>query len=409
MENLTTGALYKEIDTKSKDIETKVIQWRRDIHAHPELSFQETRTAGLVADHLKNLGMDVQTQVGKTGVVALLKGIKKEPVVALRADMDALPVKEMTGLPFASEKEGIWNGKQVPIMHACGHDNHTAILMGAAEVLAGMRDKISGTIKFIFQPCEEEFRGAAAMIADGALENPKPEAIFALHVAPYPSGMLAARGGSSMASADEFKIVVKGTQTHASSPWSGVDPIVISSQIIQGLQTLVSRKTDLLQSPLVISIGQIHGGVRSNILPDKVEMEGTMRTFDEGIRANTKESIEKMAKALAEASGATAEVFFTGNGCPLTFNQIDLFAKMEPTLKRVSKEFYMESIKSTGAEDFAFFQEKIPGLYFFLGSLAENAEAHFNHSPYFTMDEKSLIVGVRAMVNLAIDYLNDSK
>lgn len=390
--------MHREIDRKAREIESRVIEWRRDIHQNPELSFQEKRTAALVAAHLESLGMTVKTRIGKTGVTGILKGgAGTGPVVALRADMDALPVKEETGLPFASQKEGI--------MHACGHDSHTAILMGAAQILSEMKDNLPGTIKFIFQPCEEEFMGARAMIQDGALDAPVPEAIFALHVAPYPAGMLAARSGAAMASADEFKIEVNGVQTHASAPWSGVDPIVASSQIILSLQTLVSRRANLLETPVVVSVGQIQGGVRSNIIPDKVEMKGTIRTFDETIRADIKEQVEKTAQTIAAASGAKARVSFSNNGCPVTFNHPDLFDRMEPTLKRVSDNFYMEAIKSTGAEDFAFFQQKIPGLYFFLGSQPEGAETHFNHSPHFTMDEPSLVIGVRAMTHLAVDYI----
>lgn len=391
--------MHEKIDQKAREIESRVIEWRREIHAHPELSFQEKRTAGMIAAHLENLGMEVKTRVGKTGVVGVLKGMGGEgPVVALRADMDALPVEEMTGLPFASKNKGI--------MHACGHDNHTAVLMGAAQVLADLKDDITGTIKFIFQPCEEEFMGAAAMIQGGVLADPAPEAIFALHAAPYPSGMIAARSGAVMASADEFKIIIRGVQTHASSPWSGVDPIVVSAQIIQGLQTLVSRRANLLETPVVVSIGQIHGGVRSNIIPDKVEMEGTIRTFNEAVRADTKEQVQKTAETIASASGASAQISFTRNGCPVTFNHPDLFARMEPTLKRVSGGLYMEALQTTGAEDFAFFQEKIPGLYFFLGSQSESTGSHFNHSPYFDMDESGLIAGVRAMSHLAVDYLS---
>lgn len=398
--------MHEKIDRKARELESSVIEWRRDIHANPELSFQEERTAAIVAAHLERLGIKTQTRIGRTGVVGVLEGMGgKGPVVALRADMDALPVKEMTGLPFASKQKGIWEDKTVPVMHACGHDNHTAILMGAAQVLAEMKEDISGTIKFIFQPCEEEFLGAEAMIRDGALKNPEPEAIFALHVAPYPSGMIAAKAGATMASADEFKIVVQGVQTHASSPWSGVDPIVVSAQIIQGLQTLVSRRANLLETPVVVSVGQIHGGVRSNIIPDKVEMEGTIRTFNEAARAQTKEQVKKTAETIAEASGASARVSFTPNGCPVTFNHPDLFAIMEPTLQRVSKNFYMEALQTTGAEDFAFYQEKIPGLYFFLGSQPEGEETHFNHSPYFTMDESGLVTGVRVMAHLAVEYL----
>lgn len=402
-------SLQADIDAFAKDVEEKVISWRQDIHEHPELAFQEVRTAKLVADHLKKLKIDVKTGVAGTGVIGVLKGKSDTPVVALRADMDALPVKEETGLPFASKQKITIEGKNVPLMHACGHDNHTAILMGAAEVLANMREKIPGTVKFIFQPAEEVLSGADKMIMDGALKSPAPQAIFGLHVTPYPSYMLAARAGAMMASADLIKIAVKGRQTHAAMPWRGVDPIVVSSQIILGLQTIASRQTNLTQSPLVISIGQIHGGVRSNIIPDTVEMEGTLRTFDQDIRAATKEKIKKMVTSIADASGAEAEVSISESGCPVLYNDPKLFTRMEATLKRVSKGAYMEAFQTTTTEDFAFYGQKIPSLFFFLGTAPENEERIPNHSPKFTTDETALIVGVRAMANLAVDFLASAK
>lgn len=399
------ASLQSDIDVLAKEVEPKVISWRRNIHEHPELAFQEVKTAKLVADHLKALKIDVKTGVAGTGVIGVLKGKSDTPVVALRADMDALPVKEETGLPFASKKSIKADGKTVHLMHACGHDNHTAILMGAAEVLAKMRDKIPGTVKFIFQPAEEVLTGADKMIKDGALENPVPQAIFGLHVAPYPSYMIASRSGAMMASADLIKITVKGRQTHAAIPWSGVDPIVVSSQIILGLQTIASRQTNLTQSPLVISIGQIHGGVRSNIIPDTVEMEGTLRTFDQDIRAATKEKIKKLVTTTAEASGATAEVSISESSCPVLYNDPKLFAQMEATLKRVSNGVYMEALQTTTAEDFASYGQKVPALFFFLGTTPQNSERIPNHSPKFTTDETALIVGVRAITNLAVDFL----
>ncbi|MEW6185339.1 MAG: amidohydrolase, partial [Thermodesulfobacteriota bacterium] len=402
--------LHSEIEGLAKKVEAKVIQWRRDIHEHPELAYQEVRTAKLIADHLKNLGLEVQTGVAKTGVIGILKGSKSTPVVALRADMDALPVKELTGLPYASKAEATYKGSKVPVMHACGHDNHTAILMGTAEVLAGLKDKIPGTVKFIFQPAEEEPPGGASeMIKAGVLENPTPKAIFGLHVAPYPAGMLAARSGGTMASADPFKIMVKGSATHGGTPWTGVDPIVISSQIIQALQTVVSRQSDLVKTPVVVSIGMIRGGEAPNSIPQSVEMEGTIRTFDPDVRKQVHERIIKMVPSIAQASGATAEVSIPGYGLPVTFNDPRLFSKMEPTLKRVSKNFYMEALKTTTAEDFAWYQSKIPGMFFFLGSLSKGAKPYFNHSPYYTMDEAALIVGVQALANLAVDFINQNQ
>ena len=405
----TAGTLEPEIDTLSKEVEPKVIEWRRDIHKHPELSFQETGTAGLVADHLKSLGIEVKAGVAGTGVIGILKGTSDTPVVALRADMDALPVKEETGLPYASTVQAEYKGKTVHVMHACGHDNHVAILMGTAEVLAKMKDKIPGTVKFIFQPSEEPLDGADRMIKEGALENPVPQAIFGLHVAPYPSKMLAARSGPDMASADRVKITVKGNQTHGGVPWAGVDPIVVSSQIIVGLQTIVSRQANLTRSPLVISIGQIHGGAAYNIIPETVEMEGTIRSFDEGIRSTAKERIIRTAKSIAEASGATAEVTIPEPGCPVNSNNPALFKKMEGTLKRVANRRYMTAVQTTTAEDFAFYSEKIPSLYFFLGINPQGQKMIPNHSPRFTVDESALIVGVRAMANLAVDFLEMEK
>ena len=403
-------SLQAEIDVLAKKVEPKVIKWRNDIHEHPELSYQEVRTAKMVADHLRSLGMEVQTGVAKTGVIGILKGTKSTPVVALRADMDALPVKELTGLPYASKVETTWKGEKVSVMHACGHDNHTAVLMGAAEVLAGLKDKLPGTVKFIFQPAEEEPPGGASeMIQAGVLENPAPNAIFGLHVAPYPAGMLAALSGGTMASADSFKITVKGTQTHGGSPWTGVDSIVISSQIIQALQTIVSRQTDLTKTAVVVTVGMIHGGTAGNIIPQQVEMQGTIRSFDPDVRKEVHERIKKMVPAIAQAAGGTAEVSIPDYGLPVTYNDPKLFAKMEPTLKRVSKNFYMPAVKTTGAEDFAWYQAKVPGMFFFLGSLAPGAKFHLNHSPYYAVDEKALIVGVRAMANLAVDFLENTK
>ncbi len=399
------GTLNNEIDNLAKEVDPKVISWRRDIHEHPELSYQEERTAKLVAEHLKKMNMEVKTGLAGTGVVGILKGQKDSPVVALRADMDALPVKEATGLPFASKVQAEFKGNRVDVMHACGHDAHTAILMGTAEVLSQMREKIPGTVKFIFQPGEEDLTGGHKMIEAGALEPPTPQAIFALHVAPYPSKMVAARTSAAMASADVIKITVRGQQTHAAMPWNGVDPIVVSSQIILGLQTIASRQTNLTQNPLVISIGQIHGGVRSNIIPETVEMEGTLRTFDPEVRTITKEKIEKLVTTIAQASGATAEVSISELGCPVLYNDPKLYIQMENTLKRVSNGAFMEALLTTGAEDFAFYGQKIPALYFFLGTTPQGQPMVPNHSPKFTVDEEALVVGVRAMANLAVDFL----
>lgn len=311
--------LATQIDQRAKAIEDKLIAWRRDIHQHPELGNQETRTAKLVADHLRALGMEVKTGVAGTGVVALLKGGKPGPVVALRADMDALPVKEQVDVPFASQAKGTYLGKEVDVMHACGHDAHTAILMATAEVLAGMKDQLPGSVKFIFQPAEEspadfepdgkKIWGAKMMVQEGVLDNPKVDAIFGLHVSSsYPVGKLSWRSGPAMAAADQFWIDVTGKQTHGARPWSGIDPIVVSSQIILGLQTIPSRQINSMLEPAVITVGAIHGGNRMNIVPDSVAMTGTIRTYDEGMKKDIHQRIARTATQIAQSAGAKADV-----------------------------------------------------------------------------------------------------
>ncbi|CAB3699507.1 N-acyl-L-amino acid amidohydrolase [Achromobacter piechaudii] len=313
------AALSEQIDTRARAIEDKLIAWRRDIHQHPELGNQETRTAKLVADHLRALGMDVKTGVAGTGVVAVLKGGKPGPVVALRADMDALPVKEQVDVPFASKAKGTYLGKEVDVMHACGHDTHTAILMATAEVLAGMKDELPGSVKFIFQPAEEspadfepdgkKIWGAKMMVQEGVLDNPKVDAIFGLHVSSaYPAGWLSWRSGPAMAAADQFWIDVTGKQTHGARPWSGIDPIVVSSQIILGLQTIASRQINSMLEPAVITVGAIHGGNRMNIVPDSVAMTGTIRTYDEGMKKDIHQRITRTADMIAQSAGAKADV-----------------------------------------------------------------------------------------------------
>ena len=397
-------------------VESKVIAWRRDIHQNPELGNREFRTAKLVADHLRQLGIQVQTEVAHTGVVGLLQGAKPGPVVALRADMDALPVKELVDIPFASQAEGEYNGRTVPVMHACGHDNHVAILMGVAEVLAKHRDHLQGTVKFVFQPAEEgppagEKGGASLMIEEGVLADPAPGAIFGLHVGPTRAGTLRYRAGGTMAASDGLRIVVKGQQTHGSSPWMGVDPVIVSAQIMTALQTIPSRQMDITRAPSVITIGSIHGGVRGNIIPSEVEMVGTIRTFDTAMRADLLERLERTATRIAEAAGATAEVTVSPYA-PVTYNEPTLTRQMLPSLEWAagSKDRVIESLPVMGAEDFAFFVEKIPGFYFHLGVNAEgvaDGAAAPNHSPYFFANEDALIVGVRAMAAVAVDYLQD--
>ena len=407
-------SLARAVDARAAAILPKVVAWRRDIHQHPELSNRETRTAKLVADHLTALGLEVRTGVAHTGVVGVLRGGKPGPVVALRADMDALPVTELVDLPFKSTVQTEFNGQTVGVMHACGHDNHVAMLMGAAEVLAGLRAEIPGTIKFIFQPAEEgaprgEQGGAGLMIEQGALENPAPAAIFGLHVWPGAVGTISYRSGPAMAASDQLFITVKGRQTHGAQPWGGVDPIVVSSQVILGLQTIASRQINVTQVPAIITVGRILGGNRGNIIPDSVMMEGTVRTFDEAMRADIKERIRRTAQSIAQSAGASATVDFgTGNN-PVTFNDPALTARMLPTLQRVAGASNVSVGElSTPAEDFALYQQKIPGLFIFLGGVPRGqdpAAAPRNHSPSFFVDEGVLPLGVRTLTSLALDWL----
>ena len=405
--------LGREIDTRLEQVMPKVIAWRRDIHQHPELGNREVRTAKIVADHLRSLGIEIRTGVAHTGVVGVLKGGKPGPVVALRADMDALPVTEQVDLSFKSTVRTEYNGNQVGVMHACGHDNHVAILMGVAEVLAGMRSSIPGTVKFIFQPAEEgppagEEGGAPLMVKEGALENPRPSAIFGLHVWPSPLGSLSYRPGGAMAAPDNLEIIVKGVQTHGAMPWGGVDPIVIASQIVLGLQTITSRQIDVTFNPAIVTIGMIQGGNRGNIIPDSVVMVGTIRTFDEDQRKDIHLRVRRTAGEIAKASGGTATVSIPGGGL-LTYNDPALTEKMLPTLRRTAGDGGLQlNVPVTGSEDFPSFTKDIPGLFFFLGVLPKGADpktAPRNHSPRFFADEAALPTGVRAMANLAIDYL----
>jgi amidohydrolase len=404
--------LWAKIDQLSSEVESKCITWRRDIHQNPELGNREFRTSKLVAEHLQSLGMEVKTGVAHTGVVGILRGKKDTPVVALRADMDALPVTEAVDVPFASKVKTQYEGREVGVMHACGHDAHTAVLMAVAEVLSKIKDQIPGTVKFIFQPAEEgapkgEEGGASLMVKEGVLASPKVDAIFGLHVAsgPMPLGMIFYRSGGFMASADKLTIVIKGSQTHGAMPWRGVDPVVVASQIVMGLQTIVSRQTDLTATPAVVTIASIHGGNRWNIIPEKVEMEGTIRVFDSKIQNDIHDRIRKTARNIAESSGANAEVTIEKYG-PVTLNDPNLTRQMGPTLERVAgKGKVFTGIQLTGSEDFAYFQEKVPGLFFFLNAKPEGGKPTPNHSPIFYVDENALIVGIRAMSHLAIDFL----
>ena len=395
-----------------KKVSPKVIEWRRDIHQHPELGNHETRTAAMVAAHLKKLGMEVQTGVAHTGVVGLLKGDKAGPVVALRADMDALPVTEQVDLPFASKVRTMYGGKEVGVMHACGHDAHTSILMGVAEVLTAMKKDLKGSVKFIFQPAEEgppegEDGGATMMIAEGVLKNPAPEAIFGLHVFPAPPGTVGYRSGGIMASADAFKMRVTGAQTHGAQPWAGTDPIVVSAQIVQALQLIPARQTDTTVAPVVISVGSIHGGLRSNIIPDYVDMEGTIRILDPSLRDGVLMRIERTAKNIAEASGARAEVTILPYA-PVTYNDPAMVKKMLPTLQRVVGPGLVEARPVTPAEDFSWMLNEVPGIYLFLGINNKGVsaeEAAPNHSPFFRINEEVLPLGVKTLSALVVDYL----
>ena len=395
-------------------LEAKVIAWRRDFHEHPELGNREFRTSKIVADHLKGLGIEVKEKVAHTGVVGVLKGGKPGPVVALRADMDALPVKEEVDVPFASKATTEWSGMQCGVMHACGHDAHTAILMGVAELLAGMRGQVPGTVKFIFQPAEEgapdgESGGAKQMIEEHCLEAPKVGAIFGLHVTSnHHTGKIGYRVGPLMASSDEMRIFVRGSQTHAAMPWRGADPIVAASQIVMGLQTIVSRRLEITKEPSVVTVGVFHGGVRKNIIPDEVRMEGTIRTFDETQRDAIHEHVKRIAEMIAAAGGAQAKVMIK-RGYDVTVNDPALTEWSVPTLKRVAGEANVGVVdKVCGAEDFSFYQKVVPGLFIRVGCTPPGraiAESAPNHSPRFFVDEACLALGMRALSTLALDWL----
>ena len=413
----TGSALTREIDRRAAQLEAKTVAWRRDIHQHPELSNHEVRTSKLVADHLKALGIEVKTGVAKTGVVGVLRGGRPGPVVALRADMDALPVAEEVDLPFKSTVRSQYNGQDVGVMHACGHDAHVAILMGVAELLAGMRAQLPGTVKFIFQPAEEgspvgEEGGAALMIKEGVLENPKVDAMFGLHVFPYEAGSMHYRTGPIMASSDRFEIVVHGRQTHGALPWNGVDPIVVASQIVVGLQTITSRQIDLLESPAVVTVGRISGGVRYNIVPDSTVLEGTIRTFSESMRTSIHERVKRTAESIAASAGATAKARVFPS-TPVTSNDPALTERMAATLKRVAGPDKVAIAKqTTTAEDFALYQQKVPGMFFFLGITPKGTDpskAAPNHSPRFFLDEAALVPGIRALASLAVEYIGTGR
>lgn len=407
--------LHAAIEQRASAVAAKVIAWRRDFHEHPELSNREERTAGIVAAHLRSLGIDVRTGVAKTGVVGILRGGRPGPVVALRADMDALPVTEEVDLPFRSRVRTQFGGQEVGVMHACGHDLHTASLMGAAEVLAGVRAQLPGTIVFVFQPAEEgappgERGGASVMIEESVLDAPKVDAIFGLHVfSGVRVGEVLYRPNGIMASSDTWDMIVRGRQTHGALPWGGVDPIVAASQIVVGLQSVVSRQVDLITSPVVVTVGTFLGGVRFNIIPDSVVLSGTIRTFDPAIRLQVQERVKRTAEQTAAASGASASFSIRAPGNPVTFNDPALTERMRPTLERVAGAGKAKlGQPTTTAEDFAHYQQRVPGLFVFVGATPEGvdlATTGRNHSPRFVADEGALPVSVRLLTNLAVDYL----
>lgn len=406
--------LRSTIDQKANSIESKVIDWRRDFHQHPELGNQEVRTAKIVADHLRSLGMEVTEGVAVTGVIGILKGGRPGPTVALRADMDALPVTERNDLPFKSVNTATYNGQETGVMHACGHDSHVAILMGAAEVLASMKENLEGTVKFIFQPAEEgvseaEIFGAEQMVHEGVLDD--VDAIFGLHIwSQVEAGKIGYRSGPFMAAVDGLNVTIKGTQAHGASPWSGVDPIVTSSQIVMGLQTILSRNVNITQNPAVVTIGAIHGGIRHNIIPEKVDMIGTIRTFGTQQQELVHRRIKEVISNIAESAGAEAEIDLS-YGYPSTVNDPQLTSKMIPSMESAAgKENVFIMDPQTGAEDFSFFQKEIPGLFIFLGGMKKGGDpltTPSHHTPDFFIDESGFTLGVKTLSYFVVDYFED--
>ena len=404
------------VNTAADKIEQKVIAWRHDFHQHPELGNREFRTAEIIAKHLQSLGIEVKTKVGVTGVIGILKGGKPGPVVALRADMDGLPVEEKTGLPYASKVKTIYNDKETGVMHACGHDAHTSILMGVAEILAGMKKDLKGTVKFIFQPAEEgvppgEKGGAELLVKEGVLDSPAVDIIFGLHMSSnLEVGKITYRPGATMAAVGKVKITVNGKPSHGAKPWSSVDPIVVAAQIINNLQTIVSRNVDISKNPAVVTIGSIYGGNRDNIISEKVEMLGTVRTFTDADEKLVYSRIKQVAEKTAESAGATADVILPyEHYYPVVFNNEALTAAMLPSLEKAAgKENVSVSVPNTGAEDFSFYAQKVPGLFFFIGGMPKGQDESLaapHHTPLFTIDDSAFKTGVKAMCNLVLDYM----
>ena len=395
------------------EIEQKVIDWRRHFHQNPELSNREFKTAEVIAKHLKSLGLEVETGVAKTGVVGILKGKHPGKVLALRADIDALPVEERNDLPFKSKVKTTFLDTPVGVMHACGHDTHTAILMGAAELLSKHRDQIYGTIKFIFQPAEEgpppgEVGGALEMVKEGVLKNPDVDIIVGLHInSQTPVGMIRYKPGGTMAAAQRFVLKINGKQTHGSQPWAGVDPILIAAKVIDAYQTIISRESDLTNEPAVISVGKITAGVRFNIIPESCELIGTVRTLDFAMQKHINQRMKELAEGIAAAYGGTAELDIQ-NSTSITNNEPSLVNELLPTLERVAgKDQVVLSKATTGAEDFSYFQEQIPGFYFFLGGMTPGSTGSYpHHTPDFKIDESGLLLGVKAMTEISLDYLS---
>lgn len=422
---LITSAVYSQqksgadplIESAVNKIETKCINWRRDFHKNPELGNREIRTAKIVADHLRSLGIEVKENVAKTGVVGILKGDKPGPVIALRADMDALPVTERVNIPFASKVKTTYNGQEVGVMHACGHDTHVAILMSVAEILSGMKKDLAGTIKFVFQPSEEgppqgEEGGAPLMVKEGVLEDPKVDVMFGLHInAQTPVGQIKYREQGMMAASDWFSITINGKQSHGAQPWLGIDPVVIGTQIIQGLQTIVSRQSELTKNPVVISTTIFKAGVRENIIPEQVTLAGTIRTLDTGMQRDVWDRIERTAKNIAEASGATAEVKIDSKTL-VTYNDPKLTQQMIPSLQKASNNNAVVMNAVMGAEDFSFFAAKVPSLYFYLGGMPvgkDPKETAAHHTPDFYVDESGMKTGIKAFCYMVLDYMKMSQ
>jgi amidohydrolase len=411
-----TKSVKEDVSKKADSLQSQIIAWRRDFHEHPELGNHEVRTSGIIAKYLQSLGLEVKTGVATTGVVAILRGGKPGPVVALRADLDALPVTERTPVPFASKVKTMYNGQEVGVMHACGHDSHMSILMGVAKILSSMKNELHGTVKFIFQPAEEgvpagEIGGAEEMVKEGVMENPKVDVVFGLHINSQTEvGKITYRPGGTMAGVNDMQIIVKGRSAHGAMPWSSIDPIVISAQIINNLQTIVSRNLNVTENPAVVTIGAIKGGNRSNIIPESVEMLGTLRALTAEDEKMLIARVTQIATKTAEAGGAVAEVKIPfSSHYPVTYNDPALVEKMLPTLQATAGAGNLQlKPPVTGSEDFSFYQQKAPGIFFFLGGMPKGGNpltAPSHHTPDFFIDESGFALGVKALCNLTLDYM----